>query len=86
MGLGVIFAPWSTAAVGGPDDMTFCHATDETGFLDAALTVCWTVSRQASPPSSIARAIARMIESGPIPAVHGVVRWPLIDSRYEMVG
>jgi transposase len=25
------------------------------------------------------RAIARMIESGPIPAVHGVVRWRLID-------
>jgi transposase len=24
-------------------------------------------------------AIARMIESGPIPAVHGVVRWRLID-------
>jgi len=23
--------------------------------------------------------LARMIESGPIPAVHGVVRWPLID-------
>ena len=25
------------------------------------------------------RAIARMIESGPIPAVHGVVRWRLVD-------
>ena len=25
------------------------------------------------------QAIARMIESGPIPAVHGVVRWRLID-------
>jgi hypothetical protein len=25
------------------------------------------------------QAIARMIESGPIPAVHGVVRWWLID-------
>src|SRR5262249_30837866 len=25
------------------------------------------------------RAIAGMIESGPIPAVHGVVRWRLID-------
>jgi transposase len=25
------------------------------------------------------KAIARMIESGPIPAVHGVVRWRLID-------
>jgi transposase len=25
------------------------------------------------------RAVARMIESGPIPAVHGVVRWRLID-------
>jgi hypothetical protein len=25
------------------------------------------------------QAIARMIESGPIPAIHGVVRWRLID-------
>ena len=25
------------------------------------------------------QAIARMIESGPIPVVHGVVRWRLID-------
>jgi transposase len=25
------------------------------------------------------RAIVRMIESGPIPAIHGVVRWRLID-------
>ena len=25
------------------------------------------------------QAIARMIESGPIPAVHGVLRWRLID-------
>src|SRR5262245_40259020 len=25
------------------------------------------------------RALARMVESGPIPAVHGVVRWRLID-------
>ena len=25
------------------------------------------------------QAIARMIESGPIPAVHGVVRWRLVD-------
>src|SRR6266436_4877427 len=25
------------------------------------------------------QALARMIESGPIPAVHGVVRWRLID-------
>jgi transposase len=25
------------------------------------------------------RAVARMIESGPIPAAHGVVRWRLID-------
>jgi transposase len=24
-------------------------------------------------------AVARMIESGPIPAVHGVVRWRLVD-------
>jgi len=25
------------------------------------------------------RALARMIEAGPIPAVHGVVRWRLVD-------
>ena len=25
------------------------------------------------------QAVARMIESGPIPAIHGVVRWRLID-------
>ena len=25
------------------------------------------------------QAIVRMIESGPIPAIHGVVRWRLID-------
>src|SRR5262249_44501639 len=34
------------------------------------------------PPSANAgrrRALARMVESGPIPAVHGVVRWRLID-------
>src|SRR5262245_51958407 len=35
------------------------------------------------------QAIARMIESGPIPAVHGVVRWRLIDLAqriFEEVG
>ncbi|MSP89970.1 MAG: IS630 family transposase, partial [Alphaproteobacteria bacterium] len=25
------------------------------------------------------QALARMIEAGPIPAVHGVVRWRLVD-------
>ena len=38
--------------------------------------------RRASPRSSMmpsAKTIVRMIESGPIPAVHGVVRWRLID-------
>jgi transposase len=35
---------------------------------------------QPSRPNDVQRqAIARMIESGPIPAVHGVVRWRLID-------
>jgi transposase len=35
---------------------------------------------QPSKLSDVQRqAIARMIESGPIPAVHGVVRWRLID-------
>jgi len=35
---------------------------------------------QASRLNDVQRqAIARMIESGPIPAVHGVVRWRLID-------
>jgi hypothetical protein len=28
------------------------------------------------------QAIARLIESGPIPAVHGVVRWRLIDWQW----
>jgi hypothetical protein len=28
---------------------------------------------------NFSQAIVRMIESGPIPAVHGVVRWRLID-------
>src|SRR6266702_1639623 len=48
----------------------------------AVLTISWMASRQDSRPSSNdtqRQAIARMIESGPIPAVHGVVRWRLID-------
>ena len=32
------------------------------------------------------RAIARMIDSGPIPAVHGVVRWRLIDLALDLRG
>ncbi len=32
------------------------------------------------------QAIARMIESGPIPAVHGVVRWRLIDLAQWIFG
>ena len=32
------------------------------------------------------QAIARMIESGPIPAVHGVVRWRLIDLAQSIAG
>jgi transposase len=37
-------------------------------------------SGQPSKLNDVQRqAIARMIESGPIPAVHGVVRWRLID-------
>jgi transposase len=37
-------------------------------------------ARQPSKLSDVQRqAIARMIESGPIPAVHGVVHWRLID-------
>jgi transposase len=31
------------------------------------------------------QAIARIIESGPIPAVHGVVRWRLIDLAQRCV-
>ena len=43
---------------------------------------CWN-GKSPGQPSKLndtqRRAIARMIESGPIPAVHGVVRWRLID-------
>ena len=35
--------------------------------------------RSSTRPS--ARRLARIVESGPIPAVHGVVRWRLIDLR-----
>src|SRR6516162_7388165 len=44
----------------------------------AVLTVSWMASRQDSRHTQ-RQAIAGMIESGPIPAVHGVVRWRLID-------
>ena len=44
--------------------------------------VCWN-GKSPGQPSKLndaqRQAIARMIESGPIPAVHGVVRWRLID-------
>ena len=47
-----------------------------------ARTGCWT-GKAPGQPSKLndaqRLAIARMIESGPIPAVHGVVRWRLID-------
>src|SRR5262249_27377468 len=33
----------------------------------------------SQPNDGHRRALARMVESGPIPAVHGVVRWRLID-------
>src|SRR5262245_32073174 len=48
----------------------------------AVLTVSWMASRQDSRPSSTTlsgRPSPGLIESGPIPAVHGVVRWRLID-------
>ena len=41
-----------------------------------------TASRRASPPGSpmpIVSLCCQMIESGPLPAVHGVVRWRLVD-------
>src|SRR5262249_44856106 len=41
----------------------------------AVLTVSW----MAKLNDTQRQAIAGMIESGPIPAVHGVVRWRLID-------
>ena len=43
---------------------------------------CWNGKAPGQPAKlneSQRRAIARMIESGPIPAVHGVVRWRLND-------
>src|ERR1700690_1982123 len=52
------------------------------GSMHTALTGCWTESRQAKPSKlndGQRQAVAQMIESGPIPAVHGVVRWRLID-------
>ena len=48
----------------------------------AVLTVSW-IGKSTGQPSKLndtqRQAIAGMIESGPIPAVHGVVRWRLID-------
>ena len=44
--------------------------------------VSWTARRRAGAPElndAQRQAVAHMIESGPIPAVHGVVRWRLID-------
>src|SRR5262249_8501793 len=44
------------------------------GLLDGQST-----GQPAQPNGTQGQAIAGMIESGPIPAVHGVVRWRLID-------
>src|SRR5215831_14590954 len=55
----------------GLPDHPGCYASTHEGLL-----VSWTASRRGSHPSSTT---ARMVESGPIPAVHGVVRWRLID-------
>jgi hypothetical protein len=48
------------------------------GVLPACLT-----TKSPGQPSKLndvqRQAIVRMIESGPIPAIHGVVRWRLID-------
>jgi hypothetical protein len=36
-------------------------------------------SQTPRPTAEHRAALARMVENGPIPAVHGVVRWRLID-------
>src|SRR5258705_9197320 len=48
--------------------------------MRGGLQVCSTANRRVIPRSSMQRqAIVRMIENGPTPAIHGVVRWRLID-------
>src|SRR5258708_3995475 len=48
--------------------------------MRGGLQVCSTANRRVNPRSSMQRqAIVRMIESGPIAAIHGVVRGRLID-------
>src|SRR5215467_7516023 len=69
---------WGNAHRGGQDRR--CRTSDHPGLgvaLHAVLTVSWMASRPSSTTQR--QAIAGMIESGPIPAVHGVVRWRLID-------
>ena len=50
------------------------NARGPDGLLDGK-----ALGRPSKLDDSQRQAIARMIESGPIPAVHGVVRWRLID-------
>jgi transposase len=52
------------------------------GSTREARTACLTANGRAQPSKlndAQRQAVARMMESGPIPAVHGVVRWRLID-------
>ena len=47
-----------------------------------ALRACWIAKRRGQPARLDDRhraALAAMIESGPVPAVHGVIRWRIID-------
>src|SRR3974377_2152501 len=59
---------------GGEDRGGWCTARAPDGLL---------ATKPPGQPSKLndgqRQAIARMIESGPIPAVHGVVRWRLLD-------
>jgi len=50
------------------------NARGPDGLLDGKAS-----GRPSKLDDSQRQAIARMIESGPIPAIHGVVRWRLID-------
>jgi len=50
------------------------NARGPDGLLDGKAS-----GRPSKLDDSQRQAIARMIESGPIPAVHGVVRWRLVD-------
>ena len=53
---------------------TGCNARGPDGLLDGKST-----GQPSKLNDTQRQAIAGMIESGPIPAVHGVVRWRLID-------